>query len=77
MRPSVVRQRTGGRPSKGNRKDVRARPPVDVAEQVDALSLSAGVPITDFAAALIEIGLRHLQELPANLQPKEVLPEAG
>lgn len=78
MQPrSVARPRSGGRPSKGDRKDVRARPERATAELIDALSYEAGTPITEFAAALLEIGLHHLDELPTHLQPKEVLPEAG
>jgi hypothetical protein len=78
MQPrSVARSRSGGRPSKGDRKDVRARPERATAELIDDLSYNAGIPITEFSAALLEIGLLHLNELPAHLQPKEVLPEAG
>lgn len=78
MRPgSVARPRSGGRPSKGDRKDVRARPMRPVAEVIDELAISAGVPVTEYAAALLEVGLRHLDELPPSMQAKEVLPEAG
>ena len=78
MRPApVARQRSGGRPSKGDRKDVRARPMRPVAERIDDLAIAAGVPVTEYAAALLELGLRHLDELPDAFQPEEVLPEAG
>lgn len=78
MRPgSVARPRSGGRPSKGDRKDVRARPMRPVAEVIDELAIRAGVPVTEYAAALLEVGLRHRDELPPSMQAKEVLPEAG
>ena len=78
MRPDTgVRRRTGGRPGKGDRKDVRARPMRSTAELIDALALEAGVPITEYAAELLEIGLRHREELALKFVAKEVLPEAG
>lgn len=76
MRRMAGTRRTG-RPSKGDRHAFMTRIPMRDAKEVIESSDALDVYYSDYIAALVEIGLRHRDELPAHLQPKEVLPEAG
>jgi hypothetical protein len=47
---------------------------VDEAELIRDMGDEAKVTYSDLLAGLIRIGLRHLDELPSDLLPKEELP---
>jgi hypothetical protein len=49
---------------------------VETGQQVRDMAEAADCSYTDLLAALVKIGLDHLEELPPNLQPKEDLPLA-
>ncbi len=71
-RPAV-----GGRPSKGDRKDIKTRVQRVVAEDVEARADAAHQYVSDYVAALIDLGLRYSNQLPLEFQPKEVLSESA
>ena len=66
-----------GRPSLGYAKDYKIRLRQQPSELVEAACLAAGASYQNYLEAIVEIGLRHRHELPPDLMPKEVLPEAG
>ena len=69
--------RPTGRPSKGDRHAFMTRIPRPEAQDVIDSADAAGVYYSDYIAALVAVGLRHREELPAQMHTKEVLPEAG
>lgn len=71
------RTHRSGRPSKGDRHAFMTRVPMEVARDIIGSADANDVSYSELLAALAEIGLRHRDELPAHLQAKEVLPEAG
>lgn len=74
-----MKRGTGGRPRLGYEKDykVRLHPQPSAAVEDGREAAGPNVTYQDYLEALIAIGLRHLDELPAHLQPREVLPEAS
>ena len=73
----AVRTPGPGRPSKGARKGYFTRIPVADASEIDTGAEAADVSYSEFIAALVSIGLRHRDELPDQVKPKEVLPDAS
>lgn len=66
-----------GRPGKGPRKPFMTRMRQPLAEQVVSAADAADVSYSEYIEALVEIGMRHRDELPVEMKAKEVLPEAG
>lgn len=69
-----------GRRSKGERHTFNTRVPIQDAREVIAGADAAKTYYGEYLAALVHIGLQHLDELPEKFQPKpaeEVLPEAS
>lgn len=74
---STMKRGTGGRPSLGYAKDYKVRLRDEASSVVEADCEAAQTSYQNYLEAVIAIGLRHLDELPAHLLPREVLPEAG
>ncbi len=67
----------GGRPSRGERKAYHSRLPMPLSQVIDSWADTADVTYNDLIVAMLEVATRHMDELPPELQPKEVLPESA
>lgn len=67
-----ARSGQGGRPARGYAKGYRTMLFAPESEHVEAAKV-AGVPYQDFLEAIVKIGLRHQDELPAHLCPALML----
>ena len=72
-----ARQGYGGRPYLGPRRRMMTALQLDQAEFVEDRAEAADTSYSDVIAALVRVGMAHLDELPVWLQPKEVLPETA
>jgi hypothetical protein len=70
------RQAQGGRPGKGPRDLMVTRVSIDLGQSVRNLAIEQDWSYSDTLAALIQIGLRHLDELPHQMPAgqQEALP---
>lgn len=62
--------RSVGRPSKGPRDVIVTRVPTDDSAELRDLAEARDWSFSETAAALIRIGLRHRDELPAGTKPR-------
>ncbi|MCE0767402.1 hypothetical protein LWC35_31550 [Pseudonocardia kujensis] len=62
--------RAGGRPSKGPRDVIVTRVPTSDSAELRELAEARDWSFSETAAALIRIGLRHRDELPAETTPR-------
>lgn len=72
-----MKRGAGGRPSLGYVKDYKVRLKDASSSAVESDCDAAQLRYQDYLEAIIAIGLRHRDELPAHLLAEEVLPEAG
>lgn len=72
MHAMAKRRTYGGRRSKGERDLLATRLPLEEADRIRDLAEERGMTNTDFLAALVRLGLEHLDEIPAPTTQKEL-----
>ncbi len=55
----------GGRPSKGDRKAMKTRPPRPLAERAEAEAARLGIPVSDLIANALAKSLGEVEPFPA------------